>query len=142
MVLGTPTKLENAQLVNYAKLTIYQNAHGTGSPALPSISTPLRIVHLICKRFVFEASWTTRRRKFLDLSCVYTAANFAVGNAMYTFPILCRNFSSRRAHLLGSKVMLYLPRFNKPLFHPSISGTFLWSSFCLRCMAPQGHCEA
>ena len=43
-------------------------------------------------------------------------------------PNLLLNFlslPSRRAHLLGSTVMPYLPHFDKFLFHPSISGTSL-----------------
>ena len=79
--------------------------------------------------FVFEASWTTfpKEEIFGSFMCVHSSkfcsweCDVYLPNPLLKF--LC--LPSRRAHLLGSKVMPYLPRFNKPLFHPSISGTFL-----------------
>ena len=57
--------------------------------------------------------------------CVHSS-KFCNWASDFFLPNLLLNFLSlpfRRAHLLGSKVMPYLPHFDKLLFHLSISGT-------------------
>ena len=80
----------------------HSNARVSGMPIVPwhrgpgpvTDSNSLKVVHMICeKHFCYPFSRrfgsSSGRRKFLDFSCVYSAANFEIGQAMSSFPILC-----------------------------------------------------
>ena len=96
-------------------------------------STSLRVVHMICEKD--DNTSVVHLRGFLDhlpeggnfwiFMCVHSS-KFCNWASDFFLPNLLLNFLSlpcRRAHLLGSKVMPYLPHFDKLLFHLSISGT-------------------
>ena len=98
-------------------------------------STSLRVVHMVCEKddntsvvclkggldhlpeggnfWIFHVC---TQQQILQLGKRYLPSQS---------PAELLSLPSRRAHLLGSTVMPYLPHFDKFLFHPSISGTSL-----------------